>query len=179
MEEVCLLLRRWETTLPALLFWLEQCSNPLPCSSKQTHTRDCPIWQDAQEGEFLARVPMRLALTDHAGDEESNALLGRDVHNHVRLAARLLRHKAAGDASPWAPFIRVLALVQPESVIAGFLLYHCLFLHHHQTAHVSMFTILCLAEQSFCRMMLSQSSHDICVCRLRHCTPCCTPTRPG
>ena len=56
-------------------------------------------------------MPMRFALTDHAGDEESNALLGRGGHTHVRLAARLLRHKAAGDASPWAPFIRVLSLM--------------------------------------------------------------------
>ena len=58
-------------------------------------------------------MPMRLALTDHADDQESNALLGRGRHGDVRLAARLLRHKAAGDASPWAPFIRVLPLLQP------------------------------------------------------------------
>ena len=54
-------------------------------------------------------MPLRLALTDHADDEESNALLGRGGNAAVRLAARLLRHKAAGDASPWAPYIRVPA----------------------------------------------------------------------
>ncbi len=56
---------------------------------------------------MLARVPLRLALTDHADDEESNALLGHGAHWATRLAARLLRHKAAGAASPWAAYIRV------------------------------------------------------------------------
>jgi len=31
--------------------------------------------QDIAPGEIILRVPLRLALTDHAGDEESNQLL--------------------------------------------------------------------------------------------------------
>ncbi len=68
-----------------------------------------PRAQDAAEGEALARVPLRLALTDHAGDEESDALLGRGGHWATRLAARLLRQRAAGAASPWAAYLRARA----------------------------------------------------------------------
>jgi hypothetical protein len=73
-----------------------------------------PRAQDAAEGEALARVPLRLALTDHAGDEESDALLGRGGHWATRLAARLLRQRAAGAASPWAAYLRVRARPTPS-----------------------------------------------------------------
>ena len=56
---------------------------------------------------MLARVPLRLAMTDHADDEESNALLGAGSHWATRLAAKLLRHRAKGDATVWARVIQV------------------------------------------------------------------------
>ncbi|KAG2497988.1 hypothetical protein HYH03_004247 [Edaphochlamys debaryana] len=65
-------------------------------------------------GEALLEVPLRLALTDHPGDEESNTLLYEGAPWSVRLSCRLLRHRAAGKASPWAPYVRVLPSLVPS-----------------------------------------------------------------
>jgi hypothetical protein len=51
---------------------------------------------------------MRLALADHPGDKDSNKLLGETAPWSARLAARLLREEAAGDASAWRPYLDVL-----------------------------------------------------------------------
>lgn len=63
--------------------------------------------QDIAEGEQLVRLPLRLALTDHPGDEESNQLVYEGAPWSVRLAAKLLREAAKSEASPWFPFIQV------------------------------------------------------------------------
>lgn len=49
---------------------------------------------DFLPGEVLATVPLRVALTDHPDDEESNALLYPDAPWSVRLACKLLRERA-------------------------------------------------------------------------------------
>ncbi|KAG2440536.1 hypothetical protein HYH02_010414 [Chlamydomonas schloesseri] len=64
-------------------------------------------------GEVVLEVPLRLALTDHPGDEESNALLYEGAPWSVRLACKLLRHKAAGAASPWSAYVKVLPAQVP------------------------------------------------------------------
>jgi hypothetical protein len=58
------------------------------------------------------QVPLRLALTDHPGEEESNALLADSAPWSARLAAKLLRERAKGADSPWRAYIAVL----PEAV---------------------------------------------------------------
>lgn len=55
----------------------------------------------------MLRVPLRLAITEHAGDEESNLLVYPGAAWSVRLASKLLRMCRAGSASPWAPYLRV------------------------------------------------------------------------
>ncbi|GIL55730.1 hypothetical protein Vafri_11264 [Volvox africanus] len=60
------------------------------------------------KGDMVLEVPLRLALTDHPGDEESNQLLYPGAPWSIRLACKLLRHLAAGTRSPWAPYIKVL-----------------------------------------------------------------------
>ncbi|KAK9835876.1 hypothetical protein WJX74_009976 [Apatococcus lobatus] len=64
--------------------------------------------QAIAEGEQLVRLPLRLALTDHPGDEESNQLVYEGAPWSVRLAAKLLREASKQDASPWFPFIQAL-----------------------------------------------------------------------
>lgn len=51
---------------------------------------------------------MRLALADHPSDKDSNELLSDSTPWSARLAARLLREEAAGDASAWRPYLDVL-----------------------------------------------------------------------
>mmetsp|Transcript_40319 Transcript_40319/g.95819 ORF Transcript_40319/g.95819 Transcript_40319/m.95819 type:complete len:347 (+) Transcript_40319:75-1115(+) len=64
--------------------------------------------KDIAEGEELVTVPLRIALTDHPEDEESNYLLYQDAPWSVRLAAKILREKAKGSNSPWKSYIDVL-----------------------------------------------------------------------
>ncbi len=64
-------------------------------------------------GTVLLRVPLALALTDHAGDADSNARLYEGAPWSVRLAAKLLRERARGNASPWQPYVRALPQVVP------------------------------------------------------------------
>ncbi|KAG2446144.1 hypothetical protein HXX76_000741 [Chlamydomonas incerta] len=64
-------------------------------------------------GEVVLEVPLRLALTDHPGDEESNQLMYEGAPWSVRLACKLLRHKAAGASSPWSAYVRVLPTQVP------------------------------------------------------------------
>jgi len=59
-------------------------------------------------GDVLLRIPLRLAITDHAEDEESNRLVYSDAPWSVRLATKVLREAGKGRASPWFPYIRVL-----------------------------------------------------------------------
>ncbi|GLI65350.1 hypothetical protein VaNZ11_008899 [Volvox africanus] len=65
------------------------------------------------KGDMVLEVPLRLALTDHPGDAESNQLLYPGAPWSVRLACKLLRHLAAGKRSPWAPYIKVLPRCVP------------------------------------------------------------------
>ncbi len=58
---------------------------------------------------------MRLALTDHPGDEESNSLVYEGAPWSIRLAAKLLREAAKAVDSPWFPFIQVLLMSCPVS----------------------------------------------------------------
>ncbi|KAK9867596.1 hypothetical protein WJX84_003298 [Apatococcus fuscideae] len=64
--------------------------------------------QDIAEGEQLVRLPLRLALTDHPRDEESNRLVYEGAPWSVRLAAKLLREASKGEDSAWFPFIQAL-----------------------------------------------------------------------
>ncbi|GAB4820987.1 hypothetical protein N2152v2_008033 [Parachlorella kessleri] len=71
------------------------------------------IWLKAAErGETLLRVPLRLALSDHPSDEDSNALVYQGAPWSVRLAAKLLRLRRTGATCPWHPYLQVL----PERV---------------------------------------------------------------
>ena len=54
-------------------------------------------------------MPLRMALTEHPSDEESNSLLYPGAPWSVRLAVKLLRLRAAGIDSPWHPYIQVRA----------------------------------------------------------------------
>ena len=49
---------------------------------------------DFGQGETLLIVPLRLAIADHADDEESNRLVYPGAPWSVRLACKLLREKA-------------------------------------------------------------------------------------
>ncbi|GIL72494.1 hypothetical protein Vretifemale_2854, partial [Volvox reticuliferus] len=64
--------------------------------------------EPVSKGDVVLEVPLRLALTDHSEDAESNQLLYPGAPWSVRLACKLLRHLAAGKRSPWAPYIKVL-----------------------------------------------------------------------
>ena len=52
-------------------------------------------------------MPLRLAITDHPSDEESNTLVYQGAPWSVRLAAKLLRMRRAGVASPWHAYLQV------------------------------------------------------------------------
>jgi len=73
---------------------------------------------DCLPGEVLARVPLRLALADHPGDEESNALVYEGAPWSVRLACRLLRERARGAASPWRRYLDSLPAAVPSPLEA-------------------------------------------------------------
>lgn len=60
-------------------------------------------------GQQLAAVPLRLALTDYAGDPEAAAFGLKQAPWVVRLAAKLLREVQLGPASQWAPYLQVCA----------------------------------------------------------------------
>ncbi|PNH12682.1 hypothetical protein TSOC_000380, partial [Tetrabaena socialis] len=64
-------------------------------------------------GEVVLEVPLRLALTDHPADEESNQLMYEGAPWSVRLACKLLRNKALGPQSPWHAYIQVLPSLVP------------------------------------------------------------------
>lgn len=53
------------------------------------------------KGEVLVRVPLRIAIADHAGDEETNLLVFPGAPWAVRLACKLLRELKRGPQSPW------------------------------------------------------------------------------
>eukprot|EP00887_Chlorella_sp_A99_P005016 scaffold4.g5016.t1 len=71
-------------------------------------------------GEAILSVPLRLAVTDDAGEEEGGAPPpgGQQQPWSVRLAARLLALRAAGGACPWAPYLCSLPAAVP-SPLAG------------------------------------------------------------
>lgn len=68
---------------------------------------------------MVLRVPLRLALTEHPSDEESNTLVYDGAPWSVRLAAKLLRLRAAGSASPWYPYLQVGVKVDLAGTVAG------------------------------------------------------------
>ncbi|KAL0050877.1 hypothetical protein WJX82_009288 [Trebouxia sp. C0006] len=68
--------------------------------------------QDIKAGTVLLHLPLRLAITDHPADPESNEVMFEDAPWSLRLACKLLREKAKGSASPYHPYLQVL----PEHV---------------------------------------------------------------
>ncbi|KAJ9526499.1 hypothetical protein QJQ45_017424, partial [Haematococcus lacustris] len=83
----------------------EECGRPGDASSPE---RGLMAQRDIAAGEVVLRVPLRLALTDHAADRESNRLVYEDAPWSVRLATKLLREVGKGRTSPWFPYLRVL-----------------------------------------------------------------------
>ena len=67
----------------------------------------CGVLQDIAEGQRLLTVPLRLAIVDYADDPEAEAFGLTSAPWAVRLAVKLLRERAAGADSPWAPYIQV------------------------------------------------------------------------
>ena len=66
-----------------------------------------PALQAVPAGQVLLRVPLHLALTDHADDKEGHELTYEGAPWSVRLAAKLLKERAKGSDSPWAPYLQV------------------------------------------------------------------------
>ena len=67
----------------------------------------CACLQDIKAGQVLLHLPLRLAITDHPEDPESNELMYEDAPWSLRLACKLLREKAKASASPWHPYLQV------------------------------------------------------------------------
>ena len=67
----------------------------------------CLHLQDIKAGSVVLHLPLRLAITDHTEDKDSNALVYEDAPWSVRLACKLLREKAKGSSSPWHPYLQV------------------------------------------------------------------------
>jgi hypothetical protein len=75
----------------------------------------------ARAGEALLKVPLRLAIADYPGgnstaDDADNPPPFEGAPWSARLAARLLRLRAAGVASPWAPYINAVPAVPPPGL---------------------------------------------------------------
>ena len=89
------------------------------------------------------QVPLRIALTDHTADAESNELLAADAPWSARLAARLLRERAKGASSPYSAYINALPPVDeavspaqwPWELVAR-LKYDAAAAHLHETSWV-------------------------------------------
>lgn len=67
-----------------------------------------PVVQPIAAGQQLLAVPLRLALTDYAGDPDAAAFGLEDAPWAMRLAAKLLRELQQGPASQWAPYLQVI-----------------------------------------------------------------------
>ena len=64
---------------------------------------------------------MRIALLDdEPGSEECDIDFDNDVPWSVRLACKLLRLKAQGDASPWKPYLDSLPEYVPSATALTF-----------------------------------------------------------
>ncbi|KAL3147314.1 hypothetical protein ABBQ32_002799 [Trebouxia sp. C0010 RCD-2024] len=74
--------------------------------------------QDIEAGTTVLHLPLRLAITDHTQDQESNDLVYEDVPWSLRLACKLLREKAKGSASPWHPYLQVLPQHVPSPLVS-------------------------------------------------------------
>lgn len=70
-----------------------------------------------KKSELIARLPLRLAITDYPEDEESNELVYAGAPWSVRLACKILRLKAQGQASPFYPYIQALPASVPTPLI--------------------------------------------------------------
>lgn len=70
--------------------------------------------QPIAAGQRLLALPLRLALTDYAGDPDAAAVGLEDAPWAVRLAAKLLREVQQGPASQWAPYLQVLPTSVPQ-----------------------------------------------------------------
>mmetsp|Transcript_3417 Transcript_3417/g.9820 ORF Transcript_3417/g.9820 Transcript_3417/m.9820 type:complete len:533 (-) Transcript_3417:2061-3659(-) len=75
--------------------------------------------KSAATGAELLRIPLRIALTDHPEDKESNALLYTGAPWSIRLAAKILREKAKGPESVYQCYLNVLPKSVP-SPLTGF-----------------------------------------------------------
>jgi hypothetical protein len=65
-------------------------------------------------GELLLKIPFNLSVTsDWGGDPLMPQVGGEGVPPFWRLVARLLRHRAAGSDSPYAPYIATLPSTHP------------------------------------------------------------------
>ncbi|KAG1666921.1 hypothetical protein FOA52_005981 [Chlamydomonas sp. UWO 241] len=69
--------------------------------------------QNISKGDVLLRVPLRLAFTDFADDEESDRLMYEGAPWSVCLSAKLLRAMSAGSTSPFWPYTQVLPKLVP------------------------------------------------------------------
>ncbi|KAF8070869.1 SDG40 [Scenedesmus sp. PABB004] len=67
-------------------------------------------------GDVLARVPLRLAITDAMDAQQRRQLPGEGELWQDRLVAALLQQVAAGAASPWAPYVRALPRAVPSAL---------------------------------------------------------------
>ena len=76
------------------------------------------LLQHIEAGERVLRIPLSIAITDHAGDEVSNKLIYNGAPWAVRLACKILREKAKGFSSPWHPYLQVIHPLQfaPPSI---------------------------------------------------------------
>lgn len=81
--------------------------------STETGERGVIAVAPIKRGEVIAKVPLRLAITDSPDDEESNALEHAGAPWSVQIACKLLRMRAEGDACPWKPYIDVLPASVP------------------------------------------------------------------
>jgi hypothetical protein len=73
----------------------------------------------ARAGEALLKVPLRLAIVDYPGgavDDTDHPPPFEGAPWSARLAARLLRLRAAGAASPWAPYVAALPAAPPPGL---------------------------------------------------------------
>lgn len=94
-------------------------SSPVALYEAGSGERGVVATRNIAEGTELMRIPLRLAITDHPDDEESNALVFPEAPWSVRLACKLLREFRKGKASPYWPYLTVLPNFCPGLIHAS------------------------------------------------------------